>query len=257
MQKKKGQQEKPGTYSSGDPGYEIRESAVFIADAHYPHHGEELSVVFDILESGKIRTSQLFLMGDIFDLLFGYSEYILEFTHPLVEKLRRLSRKMEICYLEGNHDFLLKDIFPGIHIVPRHLQPVTMRMGTDRVMLSHGDRYATGYVYDFYSRILRTQWMLSLLRPLEKWVIDRQISRLAKKDICKDFPGFRARAEEIMRRYPEDVSLVVEGHFHQGVRLGRYISLPSLACQKQVGIVRNGEIVFRGIGELLEEAEKA
>jgi len=38
--------------------------------------------------------------------------------------------------------------------------------------------------------------------------------------------------------------VVIEGHFHQAKVFGKYISLPSLACQGQVAVVKEGEIEF-------------
>jgi UDP-2,3-diacylglucosamine hydrolase len=46
-----------------------------------------------------------------------------------------------------------------------------------------------------------------------------------------------------MRSYAE-VDLVIEGHYHQAKVVGKYISLPSLACQGEVAAVREGELLF-------------
>ena len=45
---------------------EIKEGALFVADAHYPHHGDEFMQLLHKLENGEMTTPQLFLMGDIF-----------------------------------------------------------------------------------------------------------------------------------------------------------------------------------------------
>ncbi len=59
---------------------EIKENAIFIADSHYPHHGDAFFKTTSKIESEEIQTSQLFLMGDNFDLLFGYNNYIQSFA---------------------------------------------------------------------------------------------------------------------------------------------------------------------------------
>ncbi|RUM72514.1 MAG: UDP-2,3-diacylglucosamine diphosphatase, partial [Sulfurovum sp.] len=48
---------------------QIKENALFIADSHYPHHGDAFLVLLQKLEKKEIHTSQLFLLGDNFDLL--------------------------------------------------------------------------------------------------------------------------------------------------------------------------------------------
>jgi len=49
----------------------IKENAIFIADSHYPHHGDDFLTLLKKLDNKEIETQQLFLMGDNFDLLFG------------------------------------------------------------------------------------------------------------------------------------------------------------------------------------------
>ncbi len=222
---------------------EIKEGALFIADSHYPHHGEEFLTLLQKLSSGKITTPQLFLMGDNFDLLFGYNDYIKSFSQEAIDLLGSLSEILEIHYFEGNHDFCLSPIFPNIHVYPREVQPVYFRLNEKRVALSHGDRYATGAGYDLYSRLLRNRSILTLLKPWEKRIIDDRMAKLSQKEICHDFEGFTKRVARILTYY-DDADLVIEGHFHQARTLGKYISLPSLACQKCVGMVCNGSVDF-------------
>jgi len=222
---------------------EIKEDALFIADSHYPHHGDDFLQLLQKRSSGHIQVSQLFLMGDNFDLLFGYNDYIQTFASEAIALLQTLSESFEIHYFEGNHDFCLKELFPGIHVYPRELQPVICTWGGKRVGISHGDRYATGFGYGLYCKLLRSKTTLTLLKPWEHAIIDHQMKRLAQKKICRTFIGFEKRVEKIMQSYAE-VDLVIEGHYHQAKVVGKYISLPSLACQGEVAVVREGEIIF-------------
>jgi UDP-2,3-diacylglucosamine hydrolase len=225
---------------------QIKEGALFVADAHYPHHGDDFLRLLQRLGNGELEVPQLFLMGDNFDLLFGYNDYIKTFSAEAITLLQQLSEKMEIHYFEGNHDFCLSDIFENINIYPREKQPARFSYAGKRVGISHGDRYMTGAGYDLYCNILRNRLTLTLLRPFEKQIIDHRMGRLSRKNICHDFEGFEQRAGEILRQYGE-VDLVIEGHFHQARKIGRYISLPSLACQGEVAFARDGQIVFERV----------
>ena len=227
----------------------IREGALFVADAHYPHHSKEFLTLLKRVVSGELAVPQLFLMGDIFDLLFGYDDYILSFSSEAIALLQSLSARMEIHYFEGNHDFLLKDIFPSIAIYPRESQPVLFSMGGRRIGLSHGDKYALGFAYDLYCKLLRNRWLITLLRPFDKWIIDDRIARLKRKNICRPMQHFEERVGEIVAAYT-DVDWIIEGHYHEGKKIGKYYSLPSLACQGQVAVVREGELLFCGIDAL-------
>jgi len=221
----------------------IKEGAVFVADSHYPHHGDEFLELLGKIDSGELETTQLFLMGDNFDLLFGYNSYIKTFSEEAITLLRSVSKKLEIHYLEGNHDFLLSSIFPDIKVYPRESQPVRFTLNHQKVALSHGDKYATGLLYNLYSKLLRNRYMILFLRPFEKMIIDYRMEKLSQKSICHHFDGFEKRVEKIVQGYG-DVDLIIEGHFHQARSIGNYYSLPSLACQKSIGVVRAGKIEF-------------
>ena len=222
---------------------EIREGALFVADAHYPHHGDAFLLLLKRLQNGELSAPQLFLMGDIFDLLFGYNDYIKTLSQEAIALLQQLSQEMDIYYLEGNHDFLLKDIFVNIKIYPRELQPVYFDLNGTRVGLSHGDRYALGWRYDLYCKIQRSPWLFKLLKPFGKQLINKQIDKMKRKKICRPMQEFKKRVEKIVSFY-KDADLVIEGHYHQSEKIGKYISLPSLACQKKVAVVRDGEVIF-------------
>ena len=222
----------------------IKEGALFVADAHYPHHGDAFLDLLKWLDRGEIATPQLFLMGDIFDLLFDCGEYIQDFSREAISLLQQLSSCMEIHYFEGNHDFRLKNIFPNINVYTRQMQPITMQWEGRRVALSHGDRYDAGIGYEIFTYVLRDSPLLCLLKPWEKPLLDREMKRLSGKKICHSYQGFEEKVRRILSHYPDSIDLVIEGHFHQGRQIGKYISLPSLACQGEIGVVRGKSIDF-------------
>jgi len=225
---------------------QIKEHALFIADAHYPHHGEEFLTLLKNIQNKSIQPPQLFLMGDIFDLLFGYNDYIQTFSKEAIKLLQKVSKTIEIVYVEGNHDFCLKEIFPNVKVYSREEQPIHYKLKGQDIYLSHGDRYERGLVYTLYTKILRNKTTLILLKPFEKQIIDHRIKRLKAKKICGNFIGYEKKFNAIRSHYPKD-SLIIEGHFHQAVVHKNYTSLPSLACQGEVGVVEEGEVVFRNL----------
>ncbi len=222
---------------------EIKENALFIADAHYPHHGDTFLKILKDLENGKIKTPQLFLMGDIFDLLFGHNEYIQTFSKEAITLLRKLSKTLEIHYIEGNHDFCLKELFPHISVYSRDEQPIKFKLNNQDVYLAHGDKYVRGFIYNLYSKVLRQKRLLILLRPLEKPIINHRMEKLKVKNICGYFTNYQKRFDAIIKHYPKD-ALIIEGHFHQGVQYKNYVSLPSLVCQQQIGVILNSKLIF-------------
>jgi len=224
--------------------YEIQENAIFIADSHYPHHGDAFLDLLKKLESGEVQTSQLFLMGDNFDLLFGHNDYIQTFSKEAINLLQKLSTQIEIHYFEGNHDFCLGSIFTNMNVYARDVQPIMFSLNEKKVAISHGDKYVTGFGYDLYCKVLRNKTTLTLLKPFEKTIINHRMKKLSTKHICNPFYHFEKRVEAILENYTE-ADLVIEGHFHQSKIMGKYISLPSQACQGLVAVVEEGEVVFK------------
>ena len=225
---------------------QLKENALFVADAHYPHHGDDFLSLLNNLKNKSIQTPQLFLMGDIFDLLFGHNEYIQTFSTDVIVVLQELSKTLEIIYLEGNHDFCLSELFPNIKVYKREEQPIHYKLNKQDIYLSHGDKYETGLGYNAYCKLVRNKSLLTFLRPFEKQIIDHRMSKLKAKKICGNFIGYQKRFDAIRSHYPKD-SLVIEGHFHQGLVHENYISLPSLACHKKIAIIQKSKIVFMDI----------
>lgn len=223
---------------------EIKEGAVFVADSHYPHHGDAFLRLLLEIESQVLSPPQVFLMGDNFDLLFGHNTYIEQKNHEVVVLLQGLSQSIDFYYFEGNHDFCLKDIFFDMKVYSREMQPIVFALNGKKVALAHGDKYATGLFYHLYCLFLRNKMTLTLLKPFQKWLINHRIQKLSKKNICQVFHGFEQRVSEILLSYDE-VDLVIEGHFHQGRILGKYISLPSQACQNKIAVLEHGTINFK------------
>jgi UDP-2,3-diacylglucosamine hydrolase len=222
---------------------EIEQGAIFVADAHYPNHGDDFFKLLKKIDGGEIVTSQLFLVGDIFDLLFGYNDYIKSFSEDAIKLLNRLSLRIEIFYIEGNHDFCLSEIFPNIRVFPREVQPVRFSLNGRDVYISHGDKYCVGTFYNFYSFILRSRIFLKFFKFIDRLIIDYQMRRLKKKSICFEFENFHKRLDRVLKNYPKD-ALVIEGHYHQEEIYKNYISLPSLACSGSVGVLRGKKVIF-------------
>ena len=149
----------------------LKKGAIFVADVHYhPGLREEFIPFLERLEA-----PQLFLMGDIFDLLVGGVEATVVQNAPLIQALNQWCADKECFYLEGNHDFLLADIFPGIKIIDRFAQPLVVQAGSKRVALAHGDIHIDG-LYRRYIEALQSPKLIACLNFLNRYVpISRKI----------------------------------------------------------------------------------
>jgi len=224
---------------------EIKEGAFVIADAHYSHLRPELLDFIKDIESQKLQPTQLILMGDIFDALFGSIDYTLEKNAEIVQLLNNISQNIEIIYLEGNHDFNLKNIFPKAKVFSMKMQPVICKYEDKTVCLAHGD-FDGAFCYKLYSAIIRNPSVLLVLRKIDtlfkNFIIKKIDKYLTKKEDCKEFVGFR---EFIQKRLDDKAACdyFIEGHFHQNVSMEfanlKYINLAAFACNQRYFIVKS------------------
>ena len=227
----------------------LQEGAILIADAHYSDRHPEFFAFLKAIDSGKIKTKQLILMGDMFELLFGVIQQTQRDNKDEIALLNQLSQKIEIIYFEGNHDFGLKSIFPDVSIFPLEEQPQTAQFNEQTVQLSHGDTQ-TPLGYRIYTNLIRNRAVLFCVGFLDllcfhciiKWLKNRGV----QKEPCYRIGTFK---DIIQRRlgYLKDKSLdiVIEGHFHQNISFKLYgfdyINLSAFACNHKYFIVQSSK----------------
>jgi UDP-2,3-diacylglucosamine hydrolase len=212
----------------------IKNDAIFIADAHYNKNRTQFDAFLNDIISEKIKTSQLFLMGDMFDFLCFEITYFREINEGIIKKINLISNKIEVIYIEGNHDFNLVKIFANVKVVNRNNQPLICQYKNEKVAVSHGDIFLS-FEYNIFTKVLRNKFILRLLNLLD---INYKISKyfeykLEHKNICHEFKNFEEFASTRIKFYKEyQVDKIIEGHFHQGKEYNNYINVASYACEK-------------------------
>ena len=227
---------------------ELKSGAFIISDAHYSsHHRPELKSLFQEIDSGRLTPSQLILMGDIFDTLFSPIPYTLDANRDMIELLNSIAKKIEVVYLEGNHDFCLEGIFENIRTYPLESQPLTCKYEDKRVLLSHGD-FSEGLGYKIYTSLIRSRFMLCILKYIDilgnHFILKKLDEYLQTKEDCNNFEAFEeyitARLE---KRFSNRCDYFIEGHFHQNrsFKVGdfTYINLAAFACNQRYFIVQS------------------
>ncbi|NQY20725.1 MAG: UDP-2,3-diacylglucosamine diphosphatase [Campylobacteraceae bacterium] len=223
----------------------LQESAIFIADTHYNEKNQILESFLIDIKSGKIKTSQLILMGDIFDFLTFQTKYFIKKNKGVIELINELALSIEITYLEGNHDYNIQKIFPNIRIYTRAQQPIDAKYKDKTIQIAHGDLYV-GKVYDIYCSIIRNRILLSFINLIDRK--DKLASKiyysLMKKSICHKIKDFKSLIGIKINNYSSDI--VIEGHYHQGDQIEYenrfYINIPSLLCSNEYVLIKEGFI---------------
>ncbi len=228
--------------------FELQSGALFVSDAHYSAQRPKLLELLKKILSGEILATQVILMGDICDLLFGGISLTYKRNRDLIELINAISKKMQVLYLEGNHDFLLKRYFPNIQIVPLQKQPLHVRYKNSDILLAHGD-FGSELKYRIYTSMIRSRLLLSFLGFVDlvsfHSIIHWLDGYLTQKDDCKEIVDFEAL---IKRRLDENKLLkydaLIEGHFHQNRSFSfgnfHYTNLGAFACNERFFVVKSG-----------------
>ena len=223
--------------------HEVKDGAIIIADVHYNKNRKELENIID--DFIKNPPSQLFLAGDIFDLLIGAFPYLKKVNQPLIDKINKLGEKTVVYYFEGNHDFLLQDVFDKrITIFPIEKQPVLFQANNQKLLISHGD-FNENLLHKTYTSLIRSKIILFftnifLLNFINNWFLKYILKRLQNKKICNDFLGFK----QVIKRKIKflEFDFLIEGHYHQNKEFvfdkKKYLNLPAFACNKSYIIVK-------------------
>lgn len=86
---------------------------------------------------------EIWLLGDIFDFWYEYSQVIPKGFARTLGKLAELSdRGIRIVFLTGNHDMWVRDYFADECGVELHTQPIFARLAGKKFFIAHGDNMA-------------------------------------------------------------------------------------------------------------------
>ena len=203
-------------------------SAYFVSDIHLTSPESpraRLFVAFLHTLSGKTNVSQLFLLGDIFDLWVADHRYFVERYREVIGEIRRLKNEgVEINYFEGNHDLHLRYFWADQLGVTVHSGPTQIRLGEKTLRLEHGDQMNPddkGYL--FLRWFLRTWPIRLLIRHLPGSLITRIGDRASARsrnytstakaiNSADAIEKIRVHARKVHAEKPFD--LIISGHVH-------------------------------------------
>lgn len=137
-----------------------------ISDIHVKKSGDQAEVLLlEFLRNPDVQSSDvIFLLGDIFDLMIGpHSQYFVRFQNYFNEIQKLISNGKRICYVEGNHDFHIKNLYHKFFHVHQELDSTLFSMAPSfeffdagkRMVFCHGDDIELNNPgYKFYKSIV-------------------------------------------------------------------------------------------------------
>ncbi len=202
--------------------------AWFVSDIHIADMQDEKAGKFLAFLSslGRDRAcTQLFLVGDIFDLWVGDHFYFVKKFGPIVLEVKRLvSEGVEVHYFEGNHDLHLSRYFSGELGVVVHMGPEYFYLGGQTIRVEHGDQSdPEDKGYRFLRWFLRTPPLKLLSYRLPGSVVNaigekasvRSRAYTSKSKTIDEITARRKLHEHAERAYTEmPFDLLIYGHVH-------------------------------------------
>ena len=219
--------------------------AIFIADAH--ENSDTRTSFWDFLcdiKNNNIECSQLFLMGDMFDLLVGGVDDCAQFAEKYINILEEIAVEKDVFYLEGNHDFNLDCFFKNVKVFPISKQPLNLFIENYDciIKIAHGDIFLPKLL-QMILRFLRNKALIKFLNFLNNnlnFIITKTILKKQNiKNLFYNINDFEDIAKQRFEHFNCDIA--IEGHFHQGKffswEIGKYFNLESFAQKKRYFIV--------------------
>ena len=209
---------------------EIKQDAIFIADSHTQCVAQNRrdSLILSLEKLLKSPPSQIFLMGDISNILVGNLKSSVESNQRLIGAIDLLTKKAQIIYFEGNHDFNLEGIMPSVIKIPRNNQPQLAKFGDKIALIAHGDIFLDKR-YEIYIKILSAKMSAKILNALDLATFGRLYNFIEKKvqskkiRLLSDEGAIQTLIQRRIQSYQNYilcknlcVDFVIEGHFHLG-----------------------------------------
>ncbi len=236
----------------------------FVSDVHIKEDNDEASVLFRKFLKEAHKADIVILLGDIFDLIVGGHQDWLEKFPKTFQEISILSQSKKIYYIEGNHDFLMQDLFKQkldkvIHICG----DLILKSNDKTIRFSHGDDVEIdNNNYKIYKKIINNSFIEFLANKVVPVAIVSLIGDKASKESAKKSrrysmnkeyedkiqKKFRDSARAYFKRY-NDFEILACGHSHVKDIWDHgqftYINNGYFMKEKTYAIIKDGVVSFQ------------
>lgn len=231
--------------------------AVFISDLHLHPQRNDIQERFNqfIAWCKTVSIKRIYILGDFFHAWAG-DDALDEWSRGVAEQLQELTQlNIQLYYMHGNRDFLLGPRFAKLAGWTILTEPNLIKLGNEKVLLVHGDRYC---IKDkahqrfrvltrnslFFSLFLRLplSFRLKLVNKVRQISQNSQYKPMEQMDVCID---------AVLRHMSQMKTMtLIHGHTHKqglsvydvhGVKWKRYVlsdwdDMPSVLCYHNTNV---------------------
>ncbi len=209
-----------------------------ISDVHVKRAGDQAeNLLLAFLRNPDVQSSDvIFLLGDIFDLMIGpLSQYFVRYQAYFDEIKNLIKNGKRICYVEGNHDFHIRELYRKYFLINSELDSSLFSMAPyfeffdadKKIYLAHGDDIELGNPsYKLFKAIVQSPPLRYyannlmphfLIKGIGEYSAEKSRKRNNKRysteaDLTPVKDNFRLSAEVFFKKRPSQI--IVLGHSH-------------------------------------------
>ncbi len=217
----------------------------FASDFHLGVDGTETSAqrerrIVGWLDSISADAEAIYLVGDLFDYWFEYSQAIPRGFVRLLGKLAELRDSgIDIYAFTGNHDMWMFGYFEEELGIPVYREPIRRQLNGKNFIIGHGDGLGPGdHGYKFIKKVFASpvsQWLFARIHPNSGIRLMRYFSGQSRD--MTNVPDFLGEDREWLVQYAKEVletehiDYFIFGHRHLPLDIklneggSRYINL--------------------------------
>ena len=204
--------------------------------------------------------TELYLLGDVFDMWFEYKRVIPRGYSRLFGKLAEISDSgIPIHFFTGNHDMWVFDYFTEEFNITIYRQPVTRVIAGKKFFIGHGDGLGNGDLgYKFIKKVFSSkinQWLFARLHPNFALGMAEFFSRKSRAANAQYDEIFTSEEKEMLVQFSkkhlekEHIDYFIFGHRHLklDIRLNkssRYINLGEWVKGSSYGVFDGNEMIL-------------
>ncbi|MBC7658766.1 MAG: metallophosphoesterase [Chitinophagaceae bacterium] len=202
---------------------QLKASLIVVSDIHLSHSDDERAQKFlpflARIERGEVDS--LVLLGDIFDFCLGSHSYFQEKFAAIGRALERVAASgTRVVYLEGNHEFRLKDLpWKGIEVIPGGTVYIPLKNG-QLVQAAHGDMIYSHRRYKVFRWAVKSRFVTGVARLFPGTFLDHltrktsEVSRSADEYRPIYHDKILDAVDVWMESQREPAQYGIFGHFH-------------------------------------------
>ncbi len=201
--------------------FEFSEKIILFGDFHLNLNDERLKYVERFFKDIVANYKNLIILGDFFEFYYSFPEVVPAGYLEILKILKEFSEKLKIFYIEGNHDFGLKNFFNILTFEEK----VEFKVNNKKFIAIHGDTIDNNdRKYKILRKILRTPFIKLLMDNLPPYIV-LKISKILS-DSSKNYlrkpksANFHEQIKNIFNNseiIQKEFDILISAHFHCNV----------------------------------------